>query len=105
MSNDITDVSSDNFTMKNLKQKENTKEQLDLMALIVVTEPATKSQSSRAYTQPLRSCPSNKIKVLLDSGSDRDLYFLPKGKDKPFPYLTRQAPKSVKWELSNKGKR
>jgi hypothetical protein len=35
----------------------------------------------------------------LDSGSDGDLYFLPKGKDKPFPYLTRQAPKS--WCTSN----
>jgi hypothetical protein len=57
-------------------------------------EPATESQSSRAYKQPLRSRPSNKIRVLLDSGSDGDLYFLPKGKDKPFPYLTRQVPKS-----------
>jgi hypothetical protein len=35
----------------------------------------------------------------LDSGSNGDLYFLPKGKDKPFPYLTRQAPKS--WRTSN----
>ena len=42
---------------------------------------------------------SNKIRVLLDSGSDVDLYFLPNGKDKPFPYLTRQAPKS--WHMSN----
>ena len=31
--------------------------------------------------------------------SDRDLYFLPQGKDKPFPYLTRQVPKS--WHMSN----
>ena len=50
-------------------------------------EPATESQSSRAYKQPLRSHPSNNITVLLDSGSDGDLYFLPKGKYKPFPYL------------------
>ena len=58
---------------------------VDVMALIAIMEPATESQSSRAYKQPLRSCPSNKIKVLLDSGSDGDLYFLPKGKDKRFP--------------------
>jgi hypothetical protein len=62
-------------------------------------EPATESQSSRAYKQPLRSHPSNKINVLLDSGSDGNLYFLQKGKDKPFPCLTRQAPKS--WRTSN----
>ena len=61
--------------------------------------PGTESQSSRAYKQPLRSRPSNKIKVLLDSGSDGALYFLQKGKDKPFPYLTRQVPKS--WRTSN----
>jgi hypothetical protein len=62
-------------------------------------EPATEGQSSRAYKQPLRSRTSKKIKVLLDSGSDGDLYFLPKGKPKPFPYLTRQMPKS--WHTSN----
>ena len=97
VSNDITHVSNDNVTMKTTNQ--NTKEQLGVMALIAIMEPATESQSSRAYKQPLRSRPSNKIKVLLDSGSDGDLYFLQKVKDKPFPYLTRQAPKS--WRTSN----
>jgi hypothetical protein len=63
------------------------------MALIAIMEPATESHYSRAYKHPLRSCPSNKIKVLLDAGSDGGLYFLPKGKDKPFPNLTRQVPK------------
>jgi hypothetical protein len=67
----------------------NTKNKLGVTALIAIMEPATESQSSIAHKQPLRSCPSNKIKVLLDSGSDGDLYFLQKGKDKPFPYLTR----------------
>ena len=62
-------------------------------------ELAIESQSSRVNKQPLSICPSNKIRVLLDSGSNGDLYFLPKGKDKPFPYLTRQAPKS--WCTSN----
>ena len=77
----------------------NTKNKLGVTALIALMKPATESQSSRAYKQPLRSRPSNKIKVLLDSGFDGDLYFLQKGKDKPFPYLTRQAPKS--WRTSN----
>ena len=76
-----------------------TKDRLGVTALVAIMEPATESQSSRAYKQPLRSRPSNKIKVLLDSGSDGDLYFLQRGKDKPFPYLTRQAPKS--WRTSN----
>jgi hypothetical protein len=35
----------------------------------------------------------------LDSGSNWDLYFLQKGNDKPFPFLTRQVPKS--WRTSN----
>ncbi len=48
----------------------------------------------------MKGHPSNKIKVLLDSGSDGDLYFLQKGKDKPFPYLTMQVPKS--WHTSNR---
>jgi len=77
----------------------NTKNKLGVTALIAIMEPATESQSSRANKQPLRSRPRNKIKVLLDSGSNGDLYFLPKGKDKPFPYLTKQAPKS--WCMSN----
>jgi hypothetical protein len=76
-----------------------TKYCLAVTALVVIMEPATESQSSRACKQPLRSHPSNKIKVLLDSGSDGDLIFLPKGKDKPVPYLTRQVPKS--WHTSN----
>ena len=63
-SNDITDVSSDNITMKTLNQKENTKEELGVTALIAILKPVTESQSSRDYTQSLRSCPSNKIKTL-----------------------------------------
>ena len=72
--NDTTNVSSDNITMKALNQKENTNKQLGVTALIAVIESATESQSSRAHKQPLRSHPSNKIKVLLESGSDGDLF-------------------------------
>jgi hypothetical protein len=35
--------------MKTLDRKENTKEQLGVMASIAIMEPATESQSSRAY--------------------------------------------------------
>jgi hypothetical protein len=75
--------------MKTINQKENTKEHQSVTALIDIMEHVTESQSSRAHKQPLRSQPTNKIKVLLDSASNGDPYFLPKGKDKPFPYLTR----------------
>ena len=69
------------------------------MALVAIIEPETKGQSSQAKKQPLKSCPSSKIKVLLDSESNGDIFFLPKGADKPFPYLTRQVPES--WHTSN----
>ena len=71
-----------------------TKEYLDVLTLKAIIKPATESQTSRENKQPLKGCPSNKIKVLLDSGSDGDLFFLPKGRDKPIHYLTRQVPKS-----------
>ena len=63
VSNDITNVSRNNATMKTINQ--NTKEKLGVMALIAIMEPATESQSSRAYKQTLRSRHSNKIKVLM----------------------------------------
>jgi len=50
--------------------------------------------------RPGRRCTSNNIiKVLLDSGSDGDLWFHEKGTPKHFPYLTRQVPKT--WHTSN----
>ena len=49
MSNDTTNVLSDNIIMKTLTQNENTQEQLGVAALIAIMEPATESQSSRAY--------------------------------------------------------
>ena len=48
VSNDTTNVSSDNITMKTINQKENTKENLGVTALITIMEQATESQSSRA---------------------------------------------------------
>ncbi len=62
-------------------------------------EPATESQMFSRKKLPLTSRPRNKIKVLLDSGSNGDLYFLQKGTDKPFPYSKRQVPMS--WHTLN----
>ena len=76
-----------------------TKDHLGVTALIALMEPATESPASRTVKHPRRSCTSKQIKVLLDSGSSGDLYFLKSGKHKPFPYLTRQVPKS--WYTSN----
>ena len=70
---------------ENPSPKESTKDRLGVMALIAIKESATESQSSRAYKQSLRSRPSNQIRVLLDSGLDRNLCFLPKKKTNPFP--------------------
>jgi hypothetical protein len=39
------------------------------------------------------------LRVLLDTGSDGDIMFHKKGTNKPFPYLTRQVPKT--WHTSN----
>ncbi len=55
-----------------------TKENLGVTALIAIMELATESLTSRVNKQPLKGHPSNKTKVLLDSGSDGDLFFLPK---------------------------
>ena len=60
---------------------------LGVTAVIAIMEPATESQEFSRKKLSLVSRPSNKVKVLLDSGSDGDLYFLQKGTDKHFPYL------------------
>ena len=65
--------------MKTLNEKENTKKQLGVIA------PAAESQSSRAFKQPLKSRTSNKIKVLLDSGSEETFISYQKEKTNPFP--------------------
>ncbi len=79
VSNDTTNISTDKVTMKTLKMDKiqnhakNTTAHLGVMAVIAIMEPATESQFSRALKQPLRSHPSNKKRVLWDSGSNGDL--------------------------------
>ena len=58
-----------------------TSDYLGVTALIVIMEPAIESQEFSRKKRPLVGCPSNKVRVLLDSGSDGDLYFLQKGTD------------------------
>ena len=61
---------------------------------------ATESRARRNIEHPGRRCTSNNIiKVLLDSGSDGDLWFHEKRTPMHFPYLTRQVPLS--WHTSN----
>jgi hypothetical protein len=59
------------------------------------------SQSSSGLKHQSNSLKSNLIRVLLDSGSDGDLWFQEKGTKPRFPYLTRQVPKS--WHTSQMG--
>ena len=80
---DTTGAPCDNFIDKGHKNgignngDNNTKDRLGVMALISVMEPATENQAFKPYKQPLKGHPSNKIKVLLDSGDNGDLFFLP----------------------------
>ncbi len=55
-----------------------TKEYLDVKALIAIIKLVTESQTSRVHKQPLNGFPRNKIKVLLNSGSDGDFFIPPK---------------------------
>ncbi len=50
--------------------KSNTADYLGAMALVAIMEPVTESQKFSRKKLPLMSRPSNKIKVLLDSGSN-----------------------------------
>ena len=84
---------------KNSNKPVDPPEDIGVMALVAIMEPATENLASKGPHIPLRSCPSNKIRVLLDTGSNGDLFFHEKGKPKPFPYLTRKVPKS--WHTSN----
>lgn len=64
------------------------------MALVVIVELVTENSSSKGPKIPLtlKSCPSNKIKVLLVMGSNGDPYFHEKETPKPFSSLTQQSP-------------
>jgi hypothetical protein len=85
VSNDTTNISSDNITMKTISQKENTKEKLGVKGLIAMMKPATESQSPRAYKQPLRSHPSNKIKNYWTQSPMETFISYQKEKTNPFP--------------------
>ena len=73
---DTKSAPNNNFTVKDhifsicYNSNNNTKNRLGIMALIAIMEPASESHTFRAHKQPLKSCPSKKIKVPLDSGSN-----------------------------------
>jgi len=60
---------------------------------------ATSQDSQRASTSNKQVTRKKVIKVLLDTGSDGDLWFHKKGTPKHFSYSTRQVSKS--WHTSN----
>ncbi len=84
---------------KNSNRPVDPPEDIDVMALLAIMEPATEKLSSNGPQIPLNSHPSNKMRVLLDTSSNGDLFFHEKGNPKPFPYLSRQVQKS--WHLTN----
>jgi hypothetical protein len=92
-------VSENNVTTKgSLKTPEVTTDLLEsegnvtaIMAKVKYT--ASKGQACRKSKHPDRHCNNNIIiRVLLDSGSDGDLWFHKKGSPTHFPYLIRQVP-------------
>ena len=85
--------------VKDKNAERNTSEYLGVTALVAIMEPLTESQKFSRKKLPLTSHPSNKEKVLMDSGSNGNLYFLQRGTDKPFPYWKRAVPKS--WHTLN----
>ena len=71
--------------VENENIKTNTSDYLDVMELVAIMEPATKSQKLSRNKLPLKSRPSNKMKVVLNSGSDGDLYLLKNEQTNPLP--------------------
>ncbi len=63
----------------------NAKDCLGILALIAIMKLATESQVFRANKQPLKSHPSDKIQVLLDSVSNREISSYQKEKTNLFP--------------------
>ena len=72
-------------TVQDDNAKSNTSGYLGVLALIAIMEPATEGQKLSRKKLLLESHPSNKIKVLLDSGSDGDLYSYKKEQTNTFP--------------------
>ena len=74
-----------------------------VMAMLINPTTTKASKYKSKYKKPKTSSKKVQkpklIRVLLDSGSDGDLWFHKKGTPKCFPYTTRQVPKS--WCTSN----
>lgn len=79
--------------------KMTTYKKFGVTALVTKMEPATENLSSKECKHLLKSHTSNKIRSLVDTGSNGDLYLYETGKPTPFPHLARQVPKS--WHKSN----
>ncbi len=60
---------------KNSNKPVDPPENTGLTALVAIIEPGTENLSSKSPQITLRNHPSNKIRVLLDTGSNVDLFF------------------------------
>ena len=93
-----SDTSSDVSTVNTVADGINDKD-IQVTAVVAVLKPRVESQSSSGHKHLKRNPKASLIRVLLDTGSDGDLWFQEKGTKPRFSYLTRQVPKS--WHTSN----
>jgi hypothetical protein len=68
-------------------RKPKTKQDLGVAVLVAIMQPATRNSSSTGSKPPLKSHPSYKIRVLLDTSSNGDLYYHEKESPNLFPIL------------------
>ena len=74
-------------------------DEVQVSAIVASLIHLARSTASTRGKHLSKSHKNNLIRVLLDSGSDSDLWFQEKGAPKCFPYLARQVPES--WHMSN----
>jgi hypothetical protein len=86
----VSDTSSNAVAEGKANTDENTVSSVTAIIAKLVSDKAD-SQSSSGLKHQSKSLKSNLIRVLLDSGSDGDLWFQEKGTKPRFPYLTRQV--------------
>ena len=104
-SSTVSDTSSNADTVDTTLPDEDTgnssedDEEVHVTAVVALISNKAESKASSSRKHLKKSQRSNLIRVLLDTGSDGDLWFQEKGTPLSFPYLARQVPKS--WHTSN----
>ena len=80
----VTKTIQSNEVQKETIAKDSPKENMGVTGLVAIMEPNHDSKTVWSKDS-IQSRPSNKITVLLNTGSNRDLFFHEKGKPKYFP--------------------